>query len=151
LFFFILAEPDFKNCTEGEIRLVNGPDNFEGRVEVCHNNEWGTVCDNSWSASDGIVACRQLGLSYVSVTTNAYYGQGGGKIWLDKVSCTGSESQLTDCTHNEFSSNSCTHHEDAGLVCNSKEFTIHTPCYILANSFRMYLLQHNESLICCIA
>ena len=110
----------FTHCTEGEIRLVNGPDNFEGRVEVCHNNEWGTVCDNSWSANDGIVACHQLGLSYVSVVTNAYYGEGEGQVWLESLHCSGSESQLTDCSFNGFGSSSCTHHEDAGLVCNSK-------------------------------
>ncbi|XP_065913717.1 scavenger receptor cysteine-rich domain-containing group B protein-like isoform X2 [Dysidea avara] len=113
-------QPVITNCTEGEIRLVNGPDNFEGRVEICHNKEWGTVCDNSWSPNDGIVACHQLGLSYVSVTTNAYYGQGRRQIWLENLSCTGSESQLFDCTHNGYGSHDCGHHEDAGLVCNNE-------------------------------
>ena len=88
---------------------------------MCHNNEWGTVCDNSWNANDGIVACRQLGLSYVSVVTNAYYGQGERQIWLEHLSCTGSERQLTDCNHNGFGVHGCGHHEDAGLVCNSEK------------------------------
>ena len=88
---------------------------------MCHNNEWGTVCDNSWSANDGIVACHQLALSYVSVVTNAYYGQGEGQIWLERLSCTGSERQLTDCNHNGFGVHGCGHHEDAGVVCNSEK------------------------------
>ena len=120
MFALILASSVLTRCSEGGIRLVNGPDNFEGSVEVCHNNEWGTVCDNSWSVNDGIVACRQLGLSYVSVVTNAYYGQGEGQIWLQHLSCTGSERRLIDCNHDGFGVHNCSHHEDAGLVCNSK-------------------------------
>ena len=48
-------------CIAGEIRLRDGATSFEGRVEVCYNNAWGTVCDGLWSADDANVACRQLG------------------------------------------------------------------------------------------
>ena len=48
-------------CTNGDLRLVEGDDAREGRVEVCNDEEWATVCDDSWDAQDAQVACYQLG------------------------------------------------------------------------------------------
>ena len=50
-------------CTDGDVRLVNGPIPNWGRVEICFNDTWGTVTDDFWSYSDGTVVCRQLGYS----------------------------------------------------------------------------------------
>ena len=45
----------------GNIRLVGGADTNEGRVEVCFNGMWGTVCGSSWDSRDATVVCKQLG------------------------------------------------------------------------------------------
>lgn len=51
-------------CTDGAIRLMGGSSaSRDGRVELCSNNVWGTVCDDNWDATDAAVACRQLGFS----------------------------------------------------------------------------------------
>ncbi len=50
-------------CSTGDIRLAGGNVPNEGRIEICINNEWGTVCDDSWGVTDATVVCRQLGYS----------------------------------------------------------------------------------------
>ena len=48
-------------CTNGAVRLVGGFSSYEGRVEICYNNQWGTVCDNGFTSIDAKVVCGQLG------------------------------------------------------------------------------------------
>ena len=52
---------DQDNCTSGDVRLVGESGINEGRVEVCVNDAWGTICSNNWDNKDGQVVCRQLG------------------------------------------------------------------------------------------
>jgi len=52
------------SCTDGALRLLGGNNPLEGRVEICLNNAWGTVCDNAFSAEDAQVVCTQLGETF---------------------------------------------------------------------------------------
>ena len=59
-------------CTTGQLRLAGGNIPNEGRVEICMNNVWGTVCDDLWSSTDATVVCRQLGYSTQGQTLVQY-------------------------------------------------------------------------------
>ncbi|CAI8047420.1 Deleted in malignant brain tumors 1 protein [Geodia barretti] len=108
-------------CENGQVRLVDGSDT-EGRVEVCFNNTWGTVCDDDWDSDDARVVCRQLGLptEYAVAYSNARYGEGEGPILLDDVECFGFEPLLQLCQHNGVGNNNCGHLEDASVSCSTE-------------------------------
>ena len=55
-----------QQCSEeGVVRLADGVSaegvGVYGRVEICINQQWGTVCDSGWDVAEARVACSQLG------------------------------------------------------------------------------------------
>ena len=104
------------------VRLVNGANDSEGRVEVYHNGEWGTVCDHGWDLNDAQVVCRQLGFaSAIAARRRGYYGWGSGQIWLDNVNCTGTEPTIEHCSLRGWGIEYCYHYEDAGVQCTASD------------------------------
>ncbi|KAK5853477.1 hypothetical protein PBY51_014624 [Eleginops maclovinus] len=104
--------------TDGAVRLVGADSPWEGRVEIYHHGEWGTVCDDSWTELNAQVVCRQLGFrGRADVAPDGVYEEGRGLILLDEVECQGPESTLLACSHSEWGQHDCSHSEDVGVRC----------------------------------
>ena len=127
LWYHLIVNPGYTPTTQNPkttvgtaaVRLVNGPSNREGRVEIFYRGSWGTVCDDNWDNRDANIVCRQLGLSTngAEAFLAARYGQGSGPILLDNVRCGGYESSLEQCSSNGWYHHDCRHQEDAGVRC----------------------------------
>ena len=132
---------------------MGGSNQYEGRVEVCINNQWGTVCDDGWDSVDATVVCKQLGYAYTGSEHkycfmqfgyfplscfiygtggtpyySAFFGVGIGPIYLDDVACTSSASQLLECSSRPILVHNCDHLTDAGVGCEGKIFTLNWMC-----------------------
>ena len=91
-----------------------------GRVEILHDGNWGTICDDQWDIDDARVACVQLGYyDAFQALQGGDVPDGSGQIWLDNVACTGDEQNLASCSHNGWGTHNCGHDEDAGVNCVS--------------------------------
>ena len=126
--------------SNGALRMVNtGRNRFGGRLEFYYNNEWGTVCDDSWDSYDATVSCRQLGFVGVSDSNSSLFGAGTSsqRIWVHDVVCSGSESRLIDCSHAGIGLDNCDHSEDVGITCTYGELG---DCIYTRTYFRIIII-----------
>ena len=66
------THPRYPCLTDSCIRLADGTAD-RGRVEILHNNSWGSICDDNWDVNDAIVVCRSLGKRFYYYYYYYYY------------------------------------------------------------------------------
>lgn len=49
--------------------------------------------------------------------SQAFYGEGSGKVLLDEVQCSGNELSIEQCPKRPWGEHDCEHQEDAGVSC----------------------------------
>ena len=118
----------FTSSAIKDIRLVNGTFPNEGRLEIFHNGQWGTVCA-PWpywfKDSSATVVCRMLGFENGTAHYKAAFGPGNGPIWLSYPNCRGNELSIFDCPINQGYPigspwSGCNHGYDVGVSCQGQ-------------------------------
>ena len=123
-------------CSTGDLRLMGGSSESQGRVEICLGGKWGTVADVAWNNNAAMVVCRQLGyrgkinileshnhrksISYITAGSswvNTY--SGCAPIYLHSATCNGNENRLVDCTL-DTDTREDTHSQDVGAMCSGR-------------------------------
>ena len=130
-------------CKNGDVRLVDGASDREGRLEFCWNDIWGAVCNKDWIRRNTNVTCQQLGLytgCMCQRLNQEYDFQSLASIIIiysvtdeesmqlkptdsiptviEQTNCTGSEQQLADCAFQFSPAYNCLLHEsDVVLTC----------------------------------
>ena len=120
--FIIVRLTTAPNATQPpiQVRLVDGADEHEGRVEILYAGLWGTICGGfGFDLAAANIICRQLG--YPSALRVAQeFGSGTGQIWLTYLFCTGNETSLEQCFHSQFGTGSCYFGVEARIECRGK-------------------------------
>uniref|UniRef100_A0A670JXX3 Soluble scavenger receptor cysteine-rich domain-containing protein SSC5D n=1 Tax=Podarcis muralis TaxID=64176 RepID=A0A670JXX3_PODMU len=102
-----------------ELRFINGSSNCSGRIEVFHNQLWGSVCGAGWDLQDANVVCGEMGCgNALRVRSESWFGQASGPIWLERVNCTGEETSFYDCPRGPWGEHNCSHSQDASVECS---------------------------------
>ena len=111
-------------CEADAVRLVGSEDEMEGSVQICHNNQWGHVCDDMWDRQNANVACRAAGFpagARQATTRSTFVSTDRVRYWLDDVNCVGNEDSLADCMHLGWGVNDCRFSERAGVRCDTTD------------------------------
>lgn len=94
---------------------------YKGRLEIKHKGVWGSICNDFWSRENAEVACRQMMLGppilVIYTRSQSFEELNISKIWMDDVSCKGTEERLTDCNSRKLGETDCKHSEDVHIEC----------------------------------
>ena len=99
---------------------------------VKRDGEWGTVCDDYFTATSAAAACYTLGLSggsfkyrlevFSSITRGDSTDKDPMTIWMDNVACSSTTDNFLDCAHRKDpprTTSDCNGHwEDVVLFCS---------------------------------
>ncbi|WAQ95352.1 NETR-like protein, partial [Mya arenaria] len=112
-------------CSNDRVRLQNGINKYQGRVEFLYYGVWGTVCSQHFDKYDAQVICRLAhvpGNQTATIYEQSRYGSGSGSLIVEDLKCNGTEDDLDECDSFPWSE------ESAQPPCNIHDFDVGVSC-----------------------
>ncbi|XP_056366044.1 LOW QUALITY PROTEIN: deleted in malignant brain tumors 1 protein-like [Oenanthe melanoleuca] len=131
--------PDSLQPEPPHLRLAGGGHRCQGRVELLHLDRWAGVCGRTWGQREAQVVCRYLGCGTPVAAPpgdapgdtpgDAPGGAPGGapgdapgdapgQVWLEQVSCEGTERNLSQCKAGPWQEHTCAQGGVANVTCS---------------------------------
>ncbi|NXM91787.1 DMBT1 protein, partial [Oenanthe oenanthe] len=95
----------------------------QGRVELLHLDRWARVCGRTWGQREAQVVCRYLGCGTPVAAPPGDApgdapGDTPGQVWLEQVSCEGTERNLSQCKAGPWQEHTCAQGGVANVTCS---------------------------------
>ena len=150
------------NCTDYDVQLVDGPSPNEGRVLICINRVWGTLCISGIHYNDVGVICLELGYHRgidINILLRRYYCNClGGTVYISEfpnaaidvilvtdIICSNTSTTLSDCTFSHFTKTSyCDSKSIAAIKCHSKLKNINGEHCFFMYIYRLYRWRYTD-------
>ena len=107
---------------QGDVRLVNGRTDYDGRLEIYLDDRWGSVCYHGFDRVDADVACRNLGMGRSTEIDIPWNWKGSHPV-MNEPRCTGTEERLADCARDTSEPPWCFIQIVADITCNGHAAT----------------------------
>jgi deleted-in-malignant-brain-tumors protein 1 len=114
----------FDNCTNDTMRLTGGSTNSEGRVEICYNGVWGSICDSNWNGIEAKVVCKSLGHQFYGAIPykNSHFGLSNLPINIYNFVCADGQTDIAHCQVSRvpYYYTNCNPYHEVGIKCQPK-------------------------------
>ena len=102
----------------GDVRLVDGGENSQGRIEIYFNDTWWALCRHHFNDEAFQTVCKMLSLPEPEEEFHeSQFGPGNESILPMDFSCDGHESSLLECRHENFYDHHCGNQDTVGIAC----------------------------------
>ncbi|CAI8004444.1 Neurotrypsin, partial [Geodia barretti] len=108
------------SCVDGQVRLVDGATDVEGRVEICFSRRWGTISGDGWTQTESTVICNDLGYEATGNDYSVRPATNSMPVFIKTVRCTGRQLSLLECGFRRNLTHSV-HLEDVGVKCKKSD------------------------------
>ncbi|XP_019854703.1 PREDICTED: uncharacterized protein LOC109583711, partial [Amphimedon queenslandica] len=116
-------------CRHGDVRIVDGPNNYTGRPEFCYFGTWRSICGIGFDLYDAAVTCSLAGFNHdlARNLSAGSYGYNNLPPVLAGLQCTGKEGSFSNCTPiNGDLLSSCNYTQAAAVACEPVILAINT-------------------------